>query len=321
MLRPMVAVSVVIPCFNGERWLAEAIDSALSQTCPVSEIIVVDDGSTDGSAAVAASFGSRVQLHSRPNGGVGAARNSGIARATGQWIKFLDADDRLKPDCIEAQLGAIAPFHGERISVFGKLALVNEAGNPLGTRNVNTPEGPVGLDWLIANNVMASCVLFPLADVRAVGGFDESLPSSEDYDLIVRLAIAGVRFSYSDVIAYEYRQHRTSGRVTMKDSGDVLKRVAMLIDEHISLIRASGSAFSPKVRAAFAHRLWMLGRGAARLKAPYVAREIFDKARRIYPEGPIPGTRQYRLASTLVSPVAVEWLSWNLLHRRQAPIA
>jgi glycosyltransferase involved in cell wall biosynthesis len=318
----MTTVTIVIPTFNGERWLAEAIDSALSQTHRVSEIIVVDDGSTDRSVAIAEAYGAPVRVHRRErNGGIGAARNDGVILATGEWIKFLDADDTLRSDCVATQLAAAAEHGGKRIAVFGRLALVDWDGRFLLDRRVDVPEGFVGLDWVIANSVMTTCPLFRTEDVRSVGLLNEDLPSSEDYDLIVRIAISGVRILYRDTIVYDYRQHQMVDRVTLRDSAEVIERAASLVEEHLRLIDATGRPLTQPLRVAFGNRLWALGRGAARMNAPRLAKRIFERAREICPDHPIPGTRQYRLASALLSPVTVEWLSWNLWHRRRATIA
>jgi glycosyltransferase involved in cell wall biosynthesis len=102
-----VRVSAIIPVFNGERYLAEAIESVLAQTSPASEIVVVDDGSTDGSRAVAERFGPPVRLVSATHAGAGAARNRGVAQSTGELLAFLDADDIWPSDKLERQLAAL----------------------------------------------------------------------------------------------------------------------------------------------------------------------------------------------------------------------
>ena len=100
-------VSVIIPVFNYDRFLAEAIECVLSQTYRNIEVIVVDDGSTDGSAEVAKSFAERgVRYSYQENAGIGPARNTGVAMAQGEYFAFLDADDRWPPEKIERQLEA-----------------------------------------------------------------------------------------------------------------------------------------------------------------------------------------------------------------------
>src|SRR5262245_27531871 len=96
-------VSIGIPCFNSAQWLAQAIESALAQTFPDKEVIVVDDGSKDESVHVAKQFGDRIQLIVTANRGGNHARNCALQAARGEWIQFLDADDYLEPDKITRQ--------------------------------------------------------------------------------------------------------------------------------------------------------------------------------------------------------------------------
>jgi glycosyltransferase involved in cell wall biosynthesis len=98
------AVSAIINVYNAERYLGEAIDSVLAQTHPVHELIVVDDGSSDGSAAVAEAYGPPVRCIREQRGGIAASRNRAVREATGDFFAFLDADDRFVPDKLERQL-------------------------------------------------------------------------------------------------------------------------------------------------------------------------------------------------------------------------
>ena len=91
-------VSVVIPCYNAAPFLRETLDSALNQTRPPMEVVLIDDGSTDDSAAIAESYGDRVRVLRQENTGESVARNRGIDEAAGDWIAFLDADDRWEPE-------------------------------------------------------------------------------------------------------------------------------------------------------------------------------------------------------------------------------
>ena len=102
MLTAPEPISVVIPVFNGERFLAEAIESVAAQTLPPEEIIIVDDGSTDASPAIAGSF-SKVRLIRQPNTGGAAARNAGIGAARSDLVAFLDQDDLWAPRKLELQ--------------------------------------------------------------------------------------------------------------------------------------------------------------------------------------------------------------------------
>ena len=97
-------VSILIPVRNCERWLGAAIDSALRQTWPKTEVVVLDDGSTDNTLRVIRSFGSAVRWSSDELGGQNRARNRLLELSKGEWLTFLDADDELAPDCIEQKM-------------------------------------------------------------------------------------------------------------------------------------------------------------------------------------------------------------------------
>lgn len=101
-------VSVVIPVYNGERYLGQTIESVLAQSCCPSEIIVIDDGSTDGSAKLVQQFGPPVRYHYQPNAGLDAARNAGVSLAKGKFLAFIDADDLWVPNKLALQLCAFA---------------------------------------------------------------------------------------------------------------------------------------------------------------------------------------------------------------------
>jgi len=125
-------VSVVIPCFNAASYVGQAIDSALAQSHGDVEVIVIDDGSTDGSSEVIASFGARIRSEQLPHGGAPRARNRGLALATGQAVTFLDADDLLAHDTIAASLVALAV--APQRSVVAALGVTSSRMVPAGVR-------------------------------------------------------------------------------------------------------------------------------------------------------------------------------------------
>ena len=112
-------VSIIIPAYNAEKWIRESIQSALAQSWRNTEIIVVDDGSTDGTRAAAEeSANAKVRILHQPNGGAARARNAGLAAARGKYIQFLDADDLLSVDKIELQMGVLEQ-HGDEVLCSG----------------------------------------------------------------------------------------------------------------------------------------------------------------------------------------------------------
>ena len=194
-MTPPVRVTVIIPTYNDAAFLPAAVDSALAQTLPGVEVIVVDDGSTDDTQAlVRERWGARVRYLRQEHRGLAAARNTGIAQARGDLLIFLDADDELLPRCAEARAALLdaSPALGW---VFSDLFLVDETGD-LGRRASDIYRYERGrLHGLLfgellrrGNFIPVHAITFRTAVVRAAGGFDEGLPNTEDYDLLVRVA-------------------------------------------------------------------------------------------------------------------------------------
>jgi len=135
-------VSVIIPCYNGEAYVRESIQSALDQSAATFEVIVIDDGSTDGSLEVIKSFGEKIRWESGPNRGGGAARNRGLELARGEWIKFHDADDVLLPECVANQMIHSASLAEKELS-FGY-------GVDLASKQQVSTEGPAACAEMVA---------------------------------------------------------------------------------------------------------------------------------------------------------------------------
>src|SRR5215207_11289555 len=166
-------VSVVIPCYNQAHFLGEAIESVLSQSYPNFEIIVVDDGSPDDTAEVAARY-PEVRYVRQDNQGVSVARNSGLARSGGAYIVFLDADDRLLPGALEVGVRELEA-HPECALVFGYSNHMAANGTPLFSYRPHV-EGDHYLELLRYNYISPSAVAMYRRDVfDSVGGFDPSL--------------------------------------------------------------------------------------------------------------------------------------------------
>lgn len=206
-------VSVVIPVYDGEQFLQEALDSVLTQTYSPIEVIVVNDGSTDGSEDVIRQYGGSIRYFRQENSGPSAARNLGIAHARGEWIAFQDADDIWDPDKIEAQFSAA---EGQDALVHCDLRLISESGITLldsfakSFRN-NAVIAPTNLaDLLIANTVNIH-VLVRREALEAVGGFDNTNRWGwVDYQLWLYMMASGHRFRYVDRALASYRRHSTN---------------------------------------------------------------------------------------------------------------
>ena len=181
-------VSIVVPAFNAGATLAEALRSAQAQTYRAIEIVVVDDGSTDDTAAVAAGFAG-VTLLRQANGGIAAARNAGIAAAKGEWIAPLDADDLWHPAKIERQVAAALAAPAPPGFVYCRLRQIDGAGRIVGSGLPHAFQGRVIHQHLYRNFVGAGGALLIRRDaLLAAGGYDESLRHCEDILLQFQLA-------------------------------------------------------------------------------------------------------------------------------------
>lgn len=190
-------VSVVVPAYNAETYIGVAIESALDQTYPWLEVLVVDDGSTDGTAALVETFAARdrrVRLLRQENGGVAAARNLAIAHARGDYIAPLDADDFWYPGKIEAQVRRMEKGGPRMGLVRTWWRAVDHEGRPRGASLGWTEEGWLFEALLFVNFIgNASVPLFRRSCLKHVGGYDPSLrlqggEGCEDWDLCLRMA-------------------------------------------------------------------------------------------------------------------------------------
>jgi glycosyltransferase involved in cell wall biosynthesis len=217
-------VSVVITCYNHGHFLGEAIESALGQSYPHVEVIVVDDGSTDDAPAVAAGYDG-VRTVWQPNQGLSAARNTGIQEAMGDFIVFLDADDRLRPGAVEAGLACFEAHPGSAF-VSGDHIRITVDGALLRTHEPPRDEPDPYLRLLRGNYIgMHAAVLYRRTALLAAGGFDPALPACEDYDLYLRIARDASVASHETVVA-EYRIH---GQNMSRDAAFMLRAVLRVL--------------------------------------------------------------------------------------------
>jgi len=220
-----VLVSVIIPCYNQGRFLGEAIESVLNQTYRNCEIIVVDDGSMDDTARVAARYPS-VNLVRQSNRGFSAARNAGLEQSLGDLLVFLDADDRLLPNAIEDGVECLE--HNPQCAfVYGRYRLIKRDGSPLSAQ-IRLARASDYLEMLRFNYIgMLATVMYRRAVLEAVDGFDTSGAACEDYDLYLRITRLHPIICQSNVVA-EYRQHDSNmsadPELMLKSSLQVLRR-------------------------------------------------------------------------------------------------
>jgi glycosyltransferase involved in cell wall biosynthesis len=185
-----VRVSVIVPTYNHAAFLAQAIRSALEQTVPPWEIVVVDDGSTDATGDVLRSFGSGIKALRQANRGVARARNAGAALATGQLLAFLDADDAWLPPKLERQI-AVLQANPELGLVHCGVEEIDALGRSLRIR-LDGLSGSVSTEMLLFRRGVilggGSAAMIPKTVFDAAEGFDPSLSTSADWDLHFRIA-------------------------------------------------------------------------------------------------------------------------------------
>lgn len=228
-------ISVIIPCYNRAALVREAIDSALRQTYPPLEIIVVDDASTDDSAAVAESFGPPVRvIRQQCNQQKCAARNRGIAEARGNYFVFLDSDDLLHPEAFRWMLEACGG-RDDRMVVTGWRAFHRSPDEPVGEEHL-PPQDARPLPALLHRNLgPIHAFLVPATAVRAAGGFALSLLYCEDWDLWLRVAIAGLDLAVVPRVGAYYRI--TPGSESSYRAEMMYGRVEVLLRAHEQLVR------------------------------------------------------------------------------------
>ncbi|HSM60989.1 MAG TPA: glycosyltransferase, partial [Longimicrobiales bacterium] len=232
-------VSVVIPCFNAARYVSDAVASVLEQGEPGIEIIVVNDGSSDGEALTRAlrPYGSAVTRVDGPHEGLPAARNRGITAARGRWLAFLDADDRWKRGFLERQLSLLEESGADL--VYCDAELFGPALAPGGTVMADHPSrGEVSLASVLAGDcvVVMSTVVADADAVRRVGGFDPALRFCEDLDLWARMLEAGARFTYHrDPLA----QRRIHDANMSRDGMGMLAGASAVLERHAAALGAS----------------------------------------------------------------------------------
>jgi hypothetical protein len=211
MPRELPAISIITPCYNGARFLADTLASAASQTHPPLEIIVIDDGSTDGSAEIAERFGPPVRVIRQPNRGESVARNRGLSEARGSHVLFLDADDLLAPGAL-ARLGEAIDGKPDAVAV---MSCAWFTGDPTAPDHVKHAQHRQFFPDIIGGNIAPPhCWLAPLTLVRGAGGFCETMRWFEDWDLWWRVGLLTAELVPVDYAGALYRQHAQSQLAT-----------------------------------------------------------------------------------------------------------
>ena len=241
-------VSILIPCYNAERWIGEAIDSALAQDYRHKEIIVVDDGSTDGSRKIVASFGQGIRTELTPNRGGNAARNRLLEMSSGEWLQFLDADDYLLPGKISSQIEALRDFEGVDVLCGPAWMRTEGAGNPdLTLMEIPEPRDPWVLlaSWLLPQT---GAPLWRKAALLDVGGWNEEQTICQEHELYLRLLKANKCFRFNKVSGAVYR-HWSEDTVCRRDKRSTYAERVRIVDLAEEHLRVTGTLTAERLDA------------------------------------------------------------------------
>jgi len=298
-------ISVIVPAFRPADF-ADLRSSMAANADVAAEWIVVDDGSGHDHAALFSDLAAEgVRIMSLPeNRRQAAARNAGLASARGEWVKFLDADDRLDPGHLAALLAASDASARPEIIAFSSTCHVH----PSGPKTMNLswqglaeiPEAQ--LERMIAAPFLSHCgPLFPRALLQRLGGYDESLCTDEDGDLLIRVLQAGARFRAVPGVFYHYQHHDGAGRVSRDDSPAKLAARRRVCEKVIAAAGPGG--LSPGLRRALAQRLDRIALSFWR-SFPQEARMVLSQARALAPNYRPTGPLPVRMARQLAGPGA-----------------
>jgi hypothetical protein len=254
-------VSIVIPVYNGSNYLAEAIDSALAQTYPHIEVVVVNDGSSDDGRTeqVALSYGDRIRYYKKENGGVASALSYGVEKMAGDFFSWLSHDDLYAAEKISRQMQALAQAASPRTVIYSNYAVFSDdPGTAVRVALRGVPPEAFRY-WLTIENKLHGCtLLIPKEAFAEFGSFDATLRTTQDYDLWFRMA-EGFSFLHMPDVLVNARSHAQQdslkmGAVVLRECNVLLSGFALKLGEG-ELRQASGEPL-PLAYARIASSMW-----------------------------------------------------------------
>lgn len=293
-------VSIGIPCYNSAAWLREAIDSALAQTHPHKEIIVVDDGSTDTSLLLAGAYGDHIVLRRTAHRGANFARNLILEEAQGEWVQYLDADDYLEPEKIARQLAEAAG--GDQADVLYSQVWVRQAG-PEGALDHTRSELDLSRDlygqWLTWELPQTGGCLWRKSALQSIEGWRVDQPCCQEHELYLRALQAGLRFQHTPTPGAVYRIW-SEQTLCRKDPRQVVHVKTKLIDRLQEWMQHR-KLWTEAHRRLAARACFEMARTLARQDRTEAARYYRERKRRglIHLSGPA-APKSYRLAHRML---------------------
>lgn len=294
MLSTHPTVSAVIPCYNGERWLADALEFVRSQTLPVHEIIVVDDASVDTSGDIAQRYGAKVIRNSR-NRGEGFSRNVGFEHASGEMIAWLDADDMWMPHHVSTVTGLLTE-HPQATVAFGavqRFGLRHEL-----IRGHVPPGLPSNVFWLAFRDWVHCTIasIIPKTALLEIGGFNEQERYSVDFDLWLRLSRSHLFVCTHEVTSY-WRWHDAQQSLQQHEQIAAVYRFRRSYLERE--LAAGNSQFAAEMERCMVE-IWQGDMSAAWRKRDLVQLEFLNKLSELVPG--IPTLNRLRWMAALRHP-------------------
>ncbi len=236
MVAAVPSVTVVIPCWNAERWVSRAIDSALAQTGVNLDVIVVDDGSSDRSLEIIRSFGDRIAWLTGANQGAPVARNLGVFRSQSEYVLFLDADDYLEEGALACWSSVasrtaadlvLAPFEYE-YGIDGKRKSGSSISKPIVTARLLR-------NWIAGDFIPPCAVIWRRQFVREIGGWREGLRRNQDGELLMRALILGAHVDVAERGLGVYFQHDSPKRVSKQVDHNILVGEAEMLSDLVEI--------------------------------------------------------------------------------------
>jgi glycosyltransferase involved in cell wall biosynthesis len=300
-------VSIGIPCYNSAASLRIAIDSALAQTHPATEVIVVDDGSTDNSLLLASAYGDRLVLRRSAHRGANVARNMILEEAQGEWVQYLDADDYLEPEKIARQLQEANG--GEEADVLYSRVWVQQGGDHQAS-DLDTSRDLFS-QWLSWELPQTGGALWRRTALKELGGWRGDQPCCQEHELYMRALIAGLRFVHTPTPGAVYRIW-SDETLCRKDPRLVIRVKTKLID-HLRSWMQQKKLWTPRHRAIAGRACFEMARTLARLNLKEAATYYRDRKRcgMIRLEGPA-APASYRLAHCVLGFAGSEILARGL---------
>lgn len=311
-------VSILIPCHNSEASIAESIDSALNQTYPNVEVIVVDDGSTDRSIEVIQSFGDRVRLKKIDHQGACVARNRGLQLSHGEFIQFLDADDILLPSKLDMQVPIL--YSDQADLVFCNGYLFGDDRPQRSIKKLLALPSPDGIDpflYCLSNGFGTEGPLHRRSFLEKVGGFRNGLAGAQEFDLHIRLGALGARLHKLDDFLFKHRNHNDSNRITHKPKppGFMTK---VFMDLSTQLEHDFPESLTSERRTALAGKIFQSSIHAYRNGAEAIAGDGFRQARQLSSSFPYNERIIYKFMAQYLEPMLLEGLLKQVRTRRDA---